>query len=278
VSFKRNLLRGIPILSRIVRKLEALETENHALRQLAPVLLSTNPTGQAASAELADAAGMPLPPATLRHWVAGTDDLPWFLNSGQLGAQTIVSILAKQHIELEQLESILDFGCGCGRVLRHLHSATVRLHGTDCNRAAIHWCDEKLNFAEFATNHLEPPTRYLPHSFDFIYAFSVYTHLPEALQLAWMREMRRILKPHGLLLITVHGDHYLPQMPLAQKVEYQRGELAVMCAEAVGQNQCNAFHPEAYVRNSLAKDFAVVDFIPRGALGNPEQDAYLLRA
>jgi hypothetical protein len=107
-----------------VRKLEALETENHALRQLAPVLLSTNPTGQAASAELADAAGMPLPPATLRHWVAGTDDLPWFLNSGQLGAQTIVSILAKQHIELEQLESILDFGCGCGRVLRHLHSAT----------------------------------------------------------------------------------------------------------------------------------------------------------
>ena len=47
--------------------------------------------------------------------------------------------------------------------------------------------------------------------------------------------------------------------------------------EAVGQNNCAAFHPETYVRNVLPRDFDVVDFVPQGALGNPKQDAWLLR-
>jgi len=287
VSFKRELLRRIPVLSRVARALDALEEENHALkaenrelrkRIAQPVLLSTSKDVQADPSELSEATGLPLPPAYLREWVAGTDDLHWFLEGGELGGQTISSILAKHNIELEKLESVLDFGCGCGRVIRHLHLyEAVRLHGTDCNQAAIAWCDENLNFAEFGTNPLEPPTRYRQHSFDLIYAFSVFTHLTESLQAAWMQEMRRILKPQGLLIITVHGDYYLPQITLSEQARYQRGELVVTGEEAVGQNLCAAYHPEPYVRNILAKDFEVVGFFPQGALGNPKQDAYLLR-
>jgi SAM-dependent methyltransferase len=280
VSVKRKLFRKIPVLSRVARALDALEEENRELRKHIPqpVLLSGNKDVQADPSELSDATGLPLPPASLREWVAGTTDLHWFLEGGKLGAQTILSILAKHNIELEKLESVLDFGCGCGRVIRHLHLyEAVRLHGTDCNQAAIVWCDENLNFAEFGTNRLEPPTRYRRHSFDLIYAFSVFTHLTESLQATWMHEMRRILKPLGLLIITVHGDYYLQHIPLSEQAGYQRGALVVTGEEAVGQNQCLAYHPEPYVRNILAKDFEVVDFFPEGALGNPRQDAYLLR-
>ena len=279
-SLKRRLLRRTPYLSRLARTLDALEEENRALqKRLSPMLLTKDAAPPDAATPSVDANGLPLPPATLRDWVAGTDDLAWFLEGGQRGVETLVSVLAKHHIVLDELDSILDFGCGCGRVLRHLRRFDrVRIHGTDSNPAAIAWCDQHLDFAEFGTNRLEPPTRYRQSSFDCIYAFSVFTHLPEALQLPWMRELHRILKPGGHLIITVHGDHYLPHISVSAQATYQRGELVVLGEEAVGQNHCAAFHPERYVRNILAGDFEVVDFVPQGALGNPKQDAYLLRA
>lgn len=279
-SLKRRFLRRTPYLSRLAKAIDALEQENRALqKRLSPMLLAENDATGGESVPAADAHGVPLPPAQLRDWVAGTDDLNWFLEGGRLGAQTVKTILARHGVVLEQLGSILDFGCGCGRVLRHLRPLeSVRIHGTDSNPAAIAWCDRNLDFAEFGTNRLEPPTRYRANSFDCIYAFSVFTHLPEALQLAWMRELRRILKSGGHLIITVHGDHYLSQIGAGSQAKYQRGELVVLGEEAVGQNHCAAFHPPSYVRNILAREYEVLEFIPKGALGNPQQDAYLLRA
>ena len=129
--------------------------------RLAPVLLSQE-TGQSEATEL-DATGLPLPPTRLRHWVASTDELAWFQEGGQLGVRALVSLLVKQQVDLAQLGSVLDFGCGCGRVLRHLRQfERVRIHGTDSNPGAIAWCDQYLDFAEFGTNRLEPPTRYRP--------------------------------------------------------------------------------------------------------------------
>ena len=44
-----------------------------------------------------------------------------------------------------------------------------------------------------------------------------------------------------------------------------------------GSNVCGAYHPEAHVRERLARGFSVVEFVPKGALGNPWQDRWLLR-
>ena len=251
--------------------------KNHLAQRL---LLSLSIThGNKSGMQKSD--GLPLPPPFLREWVAGTDDLEWFLESGKRGVQTIQSILQKHNIAFADLGSVLDFGCGCGRVLRHLHRYTsVHLHGSDINRSAITWCDENLDFAEFGTNRLAPPTRYRPGSFGLIYAFSVFSHLTEPLQSAWIREMHRILKTGGYLLMTVHGDYYLEEIPEAQRADYKQGKLVVKGDKSAGRNACAAYHPEQYVRNVLAREagFEVIDFIPQGGLGNPYQDAYLLQA
>ena len=95
-----------------------------------------------------------------------------------------------------------------------------------------------------------------------------------------MTEMRRLLKPDGLLLITVHGDHYLNHLSEPEKAAFHNGKLVIKGSESVGSNHCAAFHPQKFVADSLAPEtgFKVVDFIPKGALGNPKQDAYLLAA
>ena len=44
-------------------------------------------------------------------------------------------------------------------------------------------------------------------TFDLVVALSVFTHMTEPLQVCWMRELRRVLQPRGLLLLTVLGDN-----------------------------------------------------------------------
>lgn len=281
-SLKRRIARRVPIFSFIVNKLENVEIQNQELRtQLAEFTdLRLRSRSNSNPSVSLDDSNLPLPPEALRQWVAGTDDLQWFLESGQLAKQAMDDILAKQRLAIDSFESILDFGCGCGRVIRHLHAYnTVKLHGSDCNANAIRWCDVNFEFAEFSSNLIEPPTRYRAHSFDLIYAFSVFSHLTEPLQTAWIQELHRILKPNGYLIMSVHGDFYLPQITEQEQESYRQGNLVVTGGECVGLNICTAFHPESYVRNVMLGDyFRVSEFIPEGALGNPKQDIYLLQA
>jgi SAM-dependent methyltransferase len=222
--------------------------------------------------------GIPIPPAKLIVSVAGTSDIRSFLAGGKAAKDSIISTLDSNGIEIEHLQTILDFGCGCGRVIRHWNSLKNPLiFGSDYNSRLIEWCKNNLTFAKFDTNQLSPPLRYEDDTFDFIYALSVFTHLPEALQQQWIDELSRILKPEGHLLITTHGEHYLKILTPTEKANFKAGQLVVRYQEVAGTNMCSVFHPEKYVRDKLTKDFVVVDFVPEGARGNPCQDIYLLK-
>src|SRR5690349_12107770 len=93
--------------------------------------------------------GLLLPPARLRIRVAGTPDADWFLSSGRVAADTIAGALRRAGSGLEAAASVLDFGCGCGRVLRHLGRIPGALHGCDANPELVHWCSEHLPFGEY---------------------------------------------------------------------------------------------------------------------------------
>ena len=225
--------------------------------------------------------GRPFPPERLIHTVAGTRDPGWFWHGGELGARALREILARRQRGLADSARILDFGCGCGRVIRHVHAAAPesRLHGTDYNAALVQWCRRHLPFATFSSNELAPPTRHADDSFDLIYAFSVFTHLTEPLQHAWLAELRRILAPCGYLILTTHGDRYLEKLSGEDRARYLRGAMVVWSGESAGQNRCATFHPPAWVRDVMAPraGLAVLEHVVEGALGNPHQDAWLLQ-
>ena len=223
--------------------------------------------------------GLPIPSPDLIFLVAGTADISWFLKGGELAATSISEALGASGVSVAELDSILDFGCGCGRVLRNWHSLPhTRVNGTDYNAKLIAWCRANLPFGQFQINQLSPPLAYRDAEFDLVYALSVFTHLTEDLQRSWMTELTRVVKPGGHLIISAHGDRYLHRLNDEEHRRFESGQLVVKNnVKSPGSNTCSAYHPVAYVRDQLAAGLEVVGFIPHGARGNPQQDLYVLR-
>ncbi len=220
--------------------------------------------------------GLPVPPARLRVRVAGTADLDWFLESGRLAEESIRAALARHSAAIEDVGPFLDFGCGCGRVTRRW-AGLDGVHGSDMNSDAVAWCRRNLAFARFEPNGLGPPLAFADDSFGLVYALSVFTHLPEELQLEWQSELRRVLRPGGLLLLTTHGRAYADRLTAEERERFEAGEVVVRWEDVAGTNLCSAFHPESYLRGRLAEGFTFLELDPEGARGNPRQDLSLLR-
>lgn len=278
----RDLLRFVPGLSRLTRALDARERESRLLTEECWRLAHENHQLKAAAPRrpgpaAAPGAEPPLPPEVLRLMVAGTDDAEWFLTAGRRAAEALAELLARNGVRIERCDSVLDFGCGCGRVLRHLQHLPAVLHGCDSNPVAVEWCAGHLPAGAFTVNGLESPLDYEAGSFDLVYAFSVLTHLPLALQFHWMREFRRVLRPGGTLVLSLHGDALLARLSRAERADYRAGRLVVRGGELAGTNHCAVFHPPAFVRDVLADGFDVLELAPEGAKGNPPQDAWVLR-
>lgn len=230
--------------------------------------------------EPAAADGLPLPPPEARFLVSGTDNLAVFLSLGRRGFAAILAALRRAGVDADELGRVLDFGCGVGRVLRYWHQVPgVEMYGSDIDPNAIAWSRAHLRFAQVNTNTLEPRLDYPDGHFGLVYALSVFTHLPEDLQLPWFRELLRVVRPGGLLYVSTHGTAYRDMLPAEQRAVFDEGGLAVGGGEKPGSNYCSAFHPEAYVHSALIgrTDSVLVEHVPKGAEGNPEQDSWLIR-
>jgi SAM-dependent methyltransferase len=228
---------------------------------------------------LPEAAGLPVPPPSLNSLVTGTEDVRWYAESGKYAARSIITTLERNLIPIDSLHTILDFGCGSGRVIRYWRHLKAEVFGTDYNSESIEWCQQHLRFAKFSVNQLDPPLPYEDQKFDLIYALSVFTHLDESRQVAWMVDLARVLKPNGFLLITTVGacPFHLRRLSPAEQDRFRRGELVVSAEGLAGTNRCAAYHPPGYVRRHLARDFHVIDHLQGGAFGNPYQDVYLFQ-
>jgi len=220
---------------------------------------------------------LPIPPARLRILVAASPDIAWFIDSGRRGAERIRAVLHRHGITLDRTTPLLDFGCGCGRVTRHFSTLGLDVHGTDRHPALVAWCRRHLTFGRFEVNGLAPPLPFEDGRFALAYALSVFTHLSEPLQAAWMQELRRVVRPGGHVIFTTHGVRYLGELEPDDRSRFAAGRLVIRRDDRPGSNVCGAYHPETYVREHLAQGFTVVDFVAEGAIGNPYQDLWLLR-
>jgi SAM-dependent methyltransferase len=220
--------------------------------------------------------GIPLPPVRLVYLVQGSYYLRDFYARGLAAAESIRSILKANGVELVAGQRVLDFGCGCGRVIRHWQGRELELHGSDYNGRLVGFCQRAMPFAHFSVNGLRTTLPYSGATFDLVYALSVFTHFDDDTENFWLGELSRVVKPGGYLYITVQGARRLHAMTPGERRSFERGERVSVNADRAGSNDCYAYHPEAFVRRHFGRALTVVDFVPGGQTDNG-QDVCLLR-
>jgi len=220
----------------------------------------------------------PAPPTNLIFLVIRSVWAFEYWNSGL----TIVDDLEKQlkhhTIKIELLHRVLDFGCGCARLTRHLTRFTsARVFGSDYNKTLIDWCSQTLPIATFSRNDLAPPLLFENDYFDLILARSVFTHLDRDLQLAWIQELHRIIKPGGILYFTTHSGAATQRIGRTLIHRFNTEGFVSQNSDIQGDNKCSVYQTNEWVFHNLAKGFSIVDYIPGRHEEHLGQDIYLFQ-
>jgi ubiquinone/menaquinone biosynthesis C-methylase UbiE len=205
-------------------------------------------------------------------------DYQKYFDSGAATAKWLLELYKKQTHSLP--EKVLDWGCGPGRVVRHLPDLLPEKYlviGSDFNSATISWCQENIPDISFLNNKLDPPLELRENQIDFAYAISVFTHLSSLRHKTWIKDIFRVLAPSGIFIFSTQGEIFRNILTYKEKIVFDQGALVVRSADQEGRRTFSAFHPTAYIR-SILTDFEIVEHI-KGTLknGQPQQDLWIVK-
>jgi SAM-dependent methyltransferase len=217
----------------------------------------------------------PLPAPHLLSRVHGDQTTESFDAIGKGCVFDIEEALATAGGLLDGKQKVLDFGCGYGRIARWIKfmHPSIRLFGCDIDEESIVWLMDNMEQAgHFSCNSPLPPLPYPSKFFDVIISVSVFTHLPEDMQFAWLRELQRVAKVGATIALSVHGNHLAPADARTAGFHYQVAQGRV---EGLPSFYQEAFHADAYIREKWSDTFRILDIIPRGV--NNHQDLVICR-
>jgi len=205
-------------------------------------------------------------------------DYEKYYTSGQETAQWIIQLYQTQTNQIPG--SILDWGCGPARVIRHMPNLLgpgARICGSDFNSSTIDWCRKHISNVGFLINGLDPPIAAKNGTFECIYAISVFTHLSLARHHSWILEVHRLLSEDGIFIFTSQGDIFKSLLQNEELRDYEDGKLVTRDHRMEGRRIFSAFHPPLYIR-SLLQGFQVLEHQPGGVKNhNPQQDVWIVK-
>ena len=227
--------------------------------------------------------GVLAPSVELRYNVlGGPATIEQFLSRGERMVVDIEAALRSADKSLAQVRDFLDFGCGCGGLMIALRGRwpDLRVMGCDVDERAVRWCQQHLGDSRTVVNDALPPSPFQDGAFDLVWCGSVFTHLDENRQDRWLAEMRRILRPGGMLLASVHGRYNwearLPPWTIANL--RKKGMIFARIGHASGIHPSwyqVAWHTEEYIRRHWARAFEIRGYKERGV--NDSQDIVIAR-
>lgn len=217
-----------------------------------------------------------------------TPDL--FAAGGTNTAHRIESLL-RRHFQkgFSEFERILDWGAGCGRVslpILKFFAPSAKIVGADVDEVNIALGRTMFPQIEFIQSPFYPPLPMPDRSFDAAFGISVVTHLTEGAQFAWLKEIRRIVKPGAPVILTVHGEYALFDVgvrePRILHDALKRGFCDYMLDMNLGPKLSDkayyraTYHTRRYVYQNWAEHFEILGYYSCGNV--LVQDFVVLRA
>jgi len=215
-----------------------------------------------------------------RYWVSGLAD--W----------RNVSSAIERYLEGNETFRLLDFGCASGRVLRHALTqagSPTEIHGCDLAPANIEWIKRHLPAAiHCKVNSAQPKLPFDDNFFDIVTAFSVFTHIDKH-EISWLLELKRIVRPGGILYLTIHNDATWSKAKdrpaTIKQFEHQNKfddnlkvdsemmagpmprERIIFRKDHEAVYNCNVWHSDDYIRREWGEHFEILQ-IANNAHGN----------
>jgi ubiquinone/menaquinone biosynthesis C-methylase UbiE len=129
-------------------------------------------------------------------------------------------------VQISPDAQVLDFGMGWGRILRFWLKDvdSKNLWGVDVDANMVNLCTQLFDCCNFAKVEVHPPSGFESNKFHVIYAYSVFSHLPEAVGMQWIAEFSRILKPGGIVIATTNSRRFIKFCKSLREKPPERGE------------------------------------------------------
>lgn len=131
----------------------------------------------------------------------------------RIKADLLVDLAGRHLGDVSKLE-VLDVGCGVGEAHRFLEGRFGALHGVDVAGDAVGRARERHPWATYTTSRAGDPMPFEEGVFDLAFAVCVVHHVPPKDWLGFVTEMRRVVRPGGVVAVFEHN----PLNPLTRKV------------------------------------------------------------
>ncbi len=146
-----------------------------------------------------------------QYWIA-TEDFHHdqkFSQSGRLSAETLFATIAPYH---DPSWTVLDIGCGIGRMLKPLAPHFRYLVGVDVSgemiRKSKEWLHGVENVKTLETSGVDL-CAFPADSFNLVYSYVAFQHMPRQVFERYLEEANRVLHPHGYLAFQIPiGYHH----------------------------------------------------------------------
>jgi ubiquinone/menaquinone biosynthesis C-methylase UbiE len=135
----------------------------------------------------------------------GRWDIDDFLSTGRDEVDAALEHLTRLGGMPARLDRVLDFGSGAGRLTQALAQHAGHVTGVDISPPMIETAQriDQTDNCEFVLNQRADLEMFDDDTFDLVYSSLVLQHMPEEAAHGFLREMCRVLRPGGALVVQV---------------------------------------------------------------------------
>lgn len=214
--------------------------------------------------------GIAIPPAWLIQAFIGKPITDPFYASGRRLAQYFIELYERHFKSYDQVDKVVDFGSGCGRVLSHL-SHHEGIYGIDLHKEAMQWMRLSMPKGHFFDGSNEFYLSSKVTDVDFLYAISVLTHLDQKDETHCLRDWQKTVKKKGCLIISFRDESWVKRYAYDALKDTILRNMQEGNGFYFGENKFwtgtfpeyyrDAYHSEEYIRERWGEFFTIKEII-----------------